>query len=619
VIEIVRHDLEEGLRALLSNAELREELREKALRLLDEMKISVQGADKSEKGRERVEDTRNKIKERIEKFLTELRLGENSSVCLVNCQFGEPVLTYKHEPYARIIAPLVHYIASNAPEEEVMRFLAYAVLFDGSIEHDRVSLMLGNFHVKEASKRLPLDMYDKIALYIILAAKYGVGIRTIFVGEYETILYFDRKYVAKMFSLVWGDLTTLWRLGRTLVSRADHIFKKLENIRMYVEEFANRLKIVCILKSFSNTIPYVTLLFWEDSWREFARIYIKWCRNKLCAYFRGAKEKAKRAASVLSALGATVIVKKYDGEWRVALKADSITAVRRTEWLDAVRALVEELHRRGIISGRQRRRLLREIDAGPNVVEMAGVEFTVRTKGRQIIIKRESLLAEVINSTVETLKSAGLEEGAHFIAKRPDGSSLGYVYISVPTGLWQLEELRRQGIDWADRALKRLEEIAKARGFYDVLQKHLRLAREAETVNPRGLVVEDPGAGVRAEIRDVRVEWTGRRPRVVIEYEAGGQIKSFSFIWGLKTRRAIVATVKLNAERALLLAALTGDGRLKGKRGALQLHAKHLLALTKYKGVGLSPVFSLPVSRLFTDILPWLVQWRGCAIWGLIT
>ncbi|MEM0484191.1 MAG: hypothetical protein QW434_05780, partial [Pyrobaculum sp.] len=76
VVEMIRRDLEEGLKTLLDNAKLREELREKALKLLGEMKISVQGADEETgKGKQRIEEVIKKIGERIVKFLTELRLG----------------------------------------------------------------------------------------------------------------------------------------------------------------------------------------------------------------------------------------------------------------------------------------------------------------------------------------------------------------------------------------------------------------------------------------------------------------------------------------------------------------------------------------------------------------
>ncbi|WP_333638687.1 PaRep2b protein [Pyrobaculum aerophilum] len=147
-------------------------------------------------------------------------------------------------------------------------------------------------------------------------------------------------------------------------------------------------------------------------------------------------------------------------------------------------------------------------------------------------------------------------------------------------------ELSRQGVDWADKALRRLEEMARARGFSDLLEEHLKPAREAETVDPRGLVVEDAEKGVKVVIKDVRVIREGGRPRVIVEYEVNGKAKSFSFIWGVTTRGRVIAGMKLNDERAITLATLLGDGAIGEKRGSITLTARHLLALAKYKGAG---------------------------------
>ncbi|MEM0463255.1 PaRep2b protein [Pyrobaculum sp.] len=89
---------------------------------------------------------------------------------------------------------------------------------------------------------------------------------------------------------------------------------------------------------------------------------------------------AERLASILSALGAEAEAKNYGKDWRVQLYTDSITAIRRPEWLEAVKALVEELQRCGVIDGGKSEYLLRELAAGPNVVEIAGVEMSVLVK-----------------------------------------------------------------------------------------------------------------------------------------------------------------------------------------------------------------------------------------------
>ncbi|MCX8137095.1 PaRep2b protein, partial [Pyrobaculum aerophilum] len=590
VVEMIRRDLEEGLKTLLDNANLREELREKALKLLSEMKISVQGANDTDEGKQKIEEARRKIEERIKRFLTDLRLGENGSVCLVNCQFGESVLTYKHEPYARVIAPLVHYIASDAPEEEVMRFLAYAVLFDGHVGTGGASLALGNFRVKEASKRLPLDVYDKIALYIILAARYGVGIKGVYVKEGVATLYLDAEYAAGMFSLVWAGLSRLYRFGIENGLYADHILNKLDNIRRYVEEYVNKLKIEYELYSLPGVNPRVEVRFKDEKGNEVAHINIRWDGRGILAYFNGAKEKVERLASILNALGAKAEVKRHDKGWQIELYTDSITAIRRGEWLEAVRILVEELHRRDVINEEKRDQLLTEINAGPNVVEITGVGMRVWQetvgKSKTLIVMYQPVSPAAFDAAVKALKDAGFEEDVHFTAKKPEGGIRGYIRLKLPAGLWRLEELGRQGADWANKALKRLEEIAKARGFSDLLEEYLRPAREAETVDPRGLVAEDAEKGIKVVVRDVKVVRDGDRPRVVVEYEVNGEPNSFSFIWNVTRRGAVTAQVRLNDERALMMAALVNDETIRGKRNTVSLYAKHLFALAKYKGVG---------------------------------
>jgi len=393
-----------------------------------------------------------------------------------------------------------------------------------------------------------------------------------------------------MFATAWAELSRLWRFGIENGLYADHILNKLEGIRKYVEEYANRLRIEYTLYSLPGVDPWVEVRFKDERENEIAHINIRWYHNKLHAFFNGAREKAERLASILNALGASVEAKELDGKWRVDLTTDSITAIRRAEWLEAVRALVEELHKRGIVNEEQRDRLLKEIIAGPNTIEIAGVELNVRqesvgkSKTLEVMYKPRSPTA--FNAAVKALRDAGFVEGVHFTAKKPEGGVQGYVYIKLPAGLWRLEELRRQGVDWADKALRRLEEIAKARGFSNLLEEYLRPAMEAETVDPRGLVVEDAEKGIRAVIRDVRVVRDGDRPRVVVEYEVNGKAKSFSFIWGMRKEGIVMANVWLVEERAAVLAALTGDQTIRGKRGTVTLYAKHLFALAKYRGVG---------------------------------
>ncbi|WP_181933331.1 hypothetical protein [Pyrobaculum aerophilum] len=48
--------------------------------------------------------------------------------------------------------------------------------------------------------------------------------------------------------------------------------------------------------------------------------------------------------------------------------------------------------------------------------------------------------------------------------------------------------------------------------------------------------------------------------------------------------------MRQDGERALVLAALTGDGSIKEKGGVAHLYARHLFPLAKLRGVGVAEV-----------------------------
>ena len=580
---MIKSDLENGARALLESKERRVDLLLKALALLAKIEVSVEGVDKeAEEGRRRVAEVRRALIDRIE-YLARLRLGEGGKVCLANCQFGEAALTYRHEAYARVVAPLLHYIAEDA-HEEILKFLAYAILGDGHVDSSQVYLAVGSFRVENPSKELPLDMYDKIALYVILAAKYGVGVRRVHIGKNVAMIYFDKEYAARAFFEAWDRLPALLRRAEARELYADHILEKLEEMRRYVEGYAEKIKVEHVVRG-----DKATVFFKDERGDEIARINIRWTGESLHAKFEGAKEKAERLAAILNALGADAQVKKYGDSWRVDLFTDSITAIRRKEWLEAVKSLVEALYERGVINDKRREELLKKVEAGPNVIEIAGVELSVKTKtgkSQRLEVKYQPKSAEAFDYAVRVLKEAGFEEGLHFTAKRPEGNERGYIYLRIPTGLWKLVELKRQGVKWAERAINRLKEIARARGFYELLNEYLKPAEEAETLDPKKVAVEDPESGVRAVVRDLRREWEDGRPRIIVEYETSNRTETFSFIWGVGQIGDVRANVRLNDERAAVLAALTGDESLRRKRGVAALFAKHMLALVRYKGIG---------------------------------
>ncbi|AFA38268.1 PaRep2b protein [Pyrobaculum oguniense TE7] len=84
-----------------------------------------------------------------------------------------------------------------------------------------------------------MDVYVKIALYVILADKYGVKISGVYVGENEAMIYFDPEYAARVFAAEWHLFSQLLGVGKALGISADYLLKKLrenERIRGRIRE-----------------------------------------------------------------------------------------------------------------------------------------------------------------------------------------------------------------------------------------------------------------------------------------------------------------------------------------------------------------------------------------------
>ncbi|AAL63592.1 paREP2b [Pyrobaculum aerophilum str. IM2] len=99
-------------------------------------------------------------------------------------------------------------------------------------------------------------------------------------------------------------------------------------------------------------------------------------------------------------------------------------------------------------------------------------------------------------------------------------------------------------------------------------------AGEGGGVDPNDVVAKDAERRIKAVMRYVRVEWDGDRPRVVVEYEADGVAKSFT--WSIRSRGRIQAHVRLNSERPLVLTTLTGDKLTREKKNMKVLATKHI-------------------------------------------
>lgn len=446
---MIKGDLENAIKILVSDKGIRQELKRKALDLLKKIDIAVLGIDKStEQDRRTIEEVRKRIEDRIVKLLDDLRLGEGGIVCLYSCQEGEFRLTERNEPYTRVIAPILHYIASKVSRHEIMKFLAYVIIFDGSVSHGEITFTQGGFHVKDKSKRLPLDVYDKLALYIILMAKYDIDIKRIYVLGNSARMYFDKVHAATIFASAWDRLDVLLKWGERWGLWGDHIYKKLRNAEKYVKLYADEIKIIYQLFETPGSNPKVVVEFKDESGANLAHINVRWTGQSLSAKFSGDKEKAEILAALLRAMGADVEAKKYGDTWQVRLSTNKIVAIRRREWVDAMKALVEKLYERNLINDKQRKRLTDDLNTGPNIITISGKEFSViYSKGDdkrqpQLEIRRVTVSARAYSSLVNALRIAGFERGIHFTAKEPEG-------------IWVIRLRSREILNMAVEALKR--------------------------------------------------------------------------------------------------------------------------------------------------------------------
>lgn len=343
IIEKIKEYLELDSRALYDNAKLRQMLKDETLNLLGQINITTHGVrEGSEDAQQKAEELRAIIRKRIENFLTSLKLGEGNSVCIVDCKSGEEKLTYENEPNARIMAPLLHFLARDVPENNVLRFLTFTILFDGHVKQDQVLLTIGHTHVMKKEKQLPIDIYDKVALYLILAAKYGVEVKGIYFTKKAAMIYFDIGYAKKMFTATWDDLSELLRWGKELGIR-DRIYKKVEKMSTYVDDLVKRIKIDYTIHKMSGVDPWVEVKF--RACDGVISMAVWWDGRELRGTYRGTREEAERLASILSELGVETKIKPCGRSWCVELTTSHILAIRHPQWQEAVNALVDELYK----------------------------------------------------------------------------------------------------------------------------------------------------------------------------------------------------------------------------------------------------------------------------------
>ncbi|MCX8136359.1 PaRep2b protein [Pyrobaculum aerophilum] len=212
-----------------------------------------------------------------------------------------------------------------------------------------------------------------------------------------------REVVKKKFGINWAyDV------------RNENFFKKLNEIIAMVENYVYRnIAVERGPLDTSGQWPKTVIRF-KLGGEEAAHITVYWTGSKLQAVFSGSRENAERLASIIRALGGEVEVKPHGYGWIVWLTTEGIIAIRNNGWLNAVKSFVDELYSKGLIDKDRYERLVKDIEAGPNTVKYAGIEFSVVYKSKGIEVRHQPRSEASKNAIVDTLKARGLKEGVHF-------------------------------------------------------------------------------------------------------------------------------------------------------------------------------------------------------------
>ncbi|MEM0485021.1 MAG: PaRep2b protein [Pyrobaculum sp.] len=196
--------------------------------------------------------------------------------------------------------------------------------------------------------------------------------------------------------------------------RNENFFKKLNEIIAMVENYVYRnIAVERGPLDTSGQWPKTVIRF-KLGGEEAAHITVYWTGSKLQAVFSGSRENAERLASIIRALGGEVEVKPHGYGWIVWLTTEGIIAIRNNGWLNAVKSFVDELYSKGLIDKDRYERLVKDIEAGPNTVKYAGIEFSVVYKSKGIEVRHQPRSEASKNTAVDALKARGLKEGVHY-------------------------------------------------------------------------------------------------------------------------------------------------------------------------------------------------------------
>ncbi|MCX8137437.1 PaRep2b protein [Pyrobaculum aerophilum] len=375
--------------------------------------------------------------------------------------------------YVRVLLPLAYaveaYKRGELPREEAALAVIFAVLYDGSVLRDEIRLAVGGPEHEEK----PIMTHDNFTAFWLWALKeLGFKPSAVYPGKGSHHIVFKGAELNELLKAVALALPSLHELRDTLAEFADAFkavsgevikrkfgiewaydvrnemfFKKLEEIITMTEDYAYRnIAVERGPLDTSGRMPKTAIRF-KLGGEEVAYITVYWRGDELYAQYGGSRESAERLASVIRALGGDAEVKYVKGAgWGTWLTTDGIIAIRHDGWLKAVRSFVDELYNKGVMSKERYEKLIKNIEAGPNIVKFYGAKFSVyyETGAKRIDVKYQPSDENSKNAAVNALKDRGLREGVHFTVKEHSGSY--EIYIAKEAYAKALEALTHSGL-----------------------------------------------------------------------------------------------------------------------------------------------------------------------------
>ncbi|RFA99285.1 PaRep2b protein [Pyrobaculum aerophilum] len=349
--------------------------------------------------------------------------------------------------YLRVLLPLAYaveaYRGGELSKEEAALAVICAVLYDGTVLRGEIWLTVGGPEKEES----PIITRDHFTVFWLWALReLGFKPSAVYRGRGAHIIVFRGDELNELVKALVPALSTLHKLRDALAEFADafrdvthevikrkfgiewaydvkneRFFKKLEEVVTMAEDYV--YKNVVVERGpldASGNYPKTVVRF-KLGGKEVAHITVYWTSNKLYATFSGSRKNAERLASVIRALGGEAEIKRVSEGWTIWLTTDGITAIRHDGWLKAVRGFVDELKGKGLISKERYEKIIKDIEAGPNTVKFAGVEFSAYYESNGIRVEYHPGNEASKNAVVNALKARDLKEGVHFTVTERGG------------------------------------------------------------------------------------------------------------------------------------------------------------------------------------------------------